>query len=421
MKATIYSTFLFLIVVASSCNRDIGEVTLTYNKATAVYGNLEEVRSTPLISSSREIIDPGKIFMGENALLVGEEGQGIHVFDNNDPNNPSPVIFIDLPFTNEFFVYKNYIYAVSHYDMVKININNLAAPELVDREMNAFSEPITNDQGEALIGFTYAVVTETLKINGPEARALQEESTLYFDYMDNMIPRSNIPSSFAGNGTTTAQGTTNRIALTEDHVYVVADNTLLTFGNTSVDLNLIEKQHIQWGMETVYQSGDQLFIGTQTSMVIVDISIGENPTVLSTYWHPNSCDPVLPHGSLAYVTLRSAVQDGCAGDENSLTVVDISDLQDPRDLTTVQMESPFGMCLQEDHLLIGEGTNGISIFDVNVPSMPFISMHFPHEIYDVLPHPTVPNRILAAGPNGLSQYQMDYTEETMTLLSSIAF
>ena len=210
MRITIYSAILALFAALTGCNTNIGEVTLTYNKATAIYGDLDEIRSASLITPSREIEDPEKIFMGENMLLIGEKGLGIHVYDNNDPNNPTPMSFINLPFTDEFFVHKNFIYAVSHYDMVKIDVSNMAAPVIVDRELNAFAEPAMNDNGEALIGFTYEVVTETLKLNGPEARALKEESVLYFDYMNNMIPNSSIPSSFVGNGTSSGMGTLNR-------------------------------------------------------------------------------------------------------------------------------------------------------------------------------------------------------------------
>lgn len=421
MKRNVISLLLILLVLASGCNREIGEVTLTYNKATAVYGDLSAIRATPLIALNRAIEDPGKIFMGEEVLLIGEEGKGIHVFDNNDANNPFPVLFIDLPFTNEFYVQKDIIYAVSHYDMVKIDISNMLAPTIIDRDMHAFSEPIVNNQGETLIGFDFDVVTESFKLNGPEAQALQEESIIYFDYMNNMIPKSTIPSSFAGNGTETDQGTTNRIAIADNHLYVVTDNSILTFVDNPTELSVVDKQYLGEDVETIYLSDNQLFIGTQTAMIIMDITSEESPILLSSYWHPMSCDPVLPNGSFAYVTLRSTNQDGCTGEENSLTVVDISNIHDPDDVMIVPMNSPYGMCIQNNNLFVGEGTNGISIFNITTPSAPVVEMSFPYEIYDVMPHPNAADRILTAGPEGLSQYEVDYTAKTMTLLSAIAF
>jgi len=421
MKASISCALLFLVIISTNCNKDIGEVTLTYNKATAVYGDLDAIRATPLIGLNRAIEDPGKIFMGDEVLLIGEEGKGIHVFDNNNINDPVPVLFIDLPFTNEFYVQKDIIYAISHYDMVKIDISNMLAPTIIDRDMHAFSEPIVNNQGETLVGFDFGVVTESFELNGQEAQALLEESILYFDYRNNMIPKSTIPSSFAGNGTETDQGTTNRIALTDRYLYVVTDNSLLTFVDNPTELSVVDKQYLGEGVETIYLSNNQLFIGTQTAMIIMDISSEENPFLLSSYWHPMSCDPVLPSGPVAYVTLRSINQDGCTGEENSLTVVDISNVHNPNDLVIIPMNSPFGMCIQNNYLFVGEGANGISVFDIATPSSPVLEMSFPHEIYDIMPHPNAPNRFLAAGPEGLSQYEVDYTAQTMTLLSAITF
>ena len=50
MKRNVISLLLILLVLASGCNREIGEVTLTYNKATAVDGDLSAIRATPVIA-----------------------------------------------------------------------------------------------------------------------------------------------------------------------------------------------------------------------------------------------------------------------------------------------------------------------------------------------------------------------------------
>ena len=91
---------LFLLlsfVLIQSCTKDIGTVETTYTKAIAIYGDLEEVRNTPLVSTAKEIENPGKIFVSNDFILVGEEGEGIHVIDNSDPINPVAVQFINIP------------------------------------------------------------------------------------------------------------------------------------------------------------------------------------------------------------------------------------------------------------------------------------------------------------------------------------
>ena len=115
--------FLFLAVgvaFIASCSKDRGKVTLTYNKGTAIYADLDQIRSSNIVENSRTSIeDPGKIFIGEDFVLIGEENEGIHVFNNTNPHNPTPVSFINLPYSKEFYVDGNHIYAEAHYDMVK--------------------------------------------------------------------------------------------------------------------------------------------------------------------------------------------------------------------------------------------------------------------------------------------------------------
>ncbi|MBE62144.1 MAG: hypothetical protein CMB89_07260, partial [Flammeovirgaceae bacterium] len=114
------SSFILL-----SCEDDFGKKTVTYTKATALYGDLDALRATPLNGHARDIVDPGKIFVYDNLILVGEEGHGIHVIDNTDPQNPSAVSFLSIPGNREFFISEGTLYAESMYDMLKIDISNI--------------------------------------------------------------------------------------------------------------------------------------------------------------------------------------------------------------------------------------------------------------------------------------------------------
>ena len=78
----------FIAFIFSSCNKDKGTITITYNKGTAIYANIDEIRAIPLVSAPRVIENAGKIFMNEEMVLIGEKGKGIHVYNNSNPNNP---------------------------------------------------------------------------------------------------------------------------------------------------------------------------------------------------------------------------------------------------------------------------------------------------------------------------------------------
>lgn len=410
-----------ILLLFSACNKDQGNVTLTYHKASAVYGDIDQVRTTPLMVASKTIENPGKIFYGEQFLLVGEEGEGIHVFDNTNPNSPLGVGFIQLPFTKEFYVQDQFVYAESHYDFVKIDLSVLTAPTMVDRVEYAFADPIMNDKGEVLLGFNYDVVTESFALHSAEAKALEETNMLYMDYMGEMIPPSNVPSTFAGSGSS-IKGTLNKIAVTSNHAYVIGDDEIYTFRNDPSSMSYVGATKVTNDLETIYPENNRLYLGTARSMEVMDVAMGDAPQHISSYDHPTSCDPVMPYGNVAYLTLRTGDFSGCNGDQNTLDVIDISNISEPEIIEEITMTSPYGMCVSNNYLFVGEGTNGLSIFNISDPTQPILAVtHTGFEVYDILPHPTDPNKLLAASEIGLVQYQIDYSTLSVTPVSSIAF
>ncbi len=411
-------TMLFLF----SCKKDKGEITLTYNKGTAVYGNLDELRSSPLITAPTSIKDPGKIFIDDNTLLIGEENKGIHVFDNSNPNAPTPLSFIQIPFNKEFYVEDHMIYAETHYDLIKIDISDLSNPTIVDRLENAFGDPVFNNEGEAVIGFTYAVTTETFKVNSPEEQSIRNEGRLLVDYLNNSIPPSSVPSSFTSSSREN-KGTLNKIALSNDHVYVIGGSRLYTFSNTNeLTKTFSYPMFLEQGLETIYPENNKLFIGTLSSMIILDLSNPASPSRDGVYFHSTSCDPVLPIGDVAYLTLRTEDFGGCSGDENALHVIDITNTSSPLGHEQITMESPYGMQLINSYLFVGEGKNGLSIFDANDPlNLQKITNKPSIEVYDIMQHPVDPNILLMTNENGLQQYNIDYNTLELTSLSTVNY
>lgn len=420
MKTTLV-LFLSILLVTTSCVKNKGSISMTYNKASAVYGNIDEVRNTPLTSSAQTIVNSGKIFVGDDFLLIGEKDQGIHVFNNANTSSPVAIGFINLPFTEEFYVEGDVIFAESHYDLVKISIADIYNPKLMDRVEYAFGSPMKNDDGEVLMGFDYKVTTETFELNSPEAEELRESNYLYYNYMNELIPQSSVPSSFAGGGSE-IKGTLNKIAVQNGFVYVIGNSTIYTFMDDASGVQFVSKSEIGNEMETIYAENNNLFIGTKFSMIIASISNPSNPTVISEYSHPTSCDPVYPNGGVAYLTLRTADFSGCAGDENSLVVLDISNVQSPQEIDVITMDSPYGIALIGNNLFVGEGQNGIKIFDATNPAaLVHVISNVSVLAYDIIEHPTMTNIILTTGDSGLQQYEIDYSDMSMQLVSSINY
>ncbi len=417
--------FLFLLglIAFVSCTEDFGKTTVTYQKATATYGDLEAMRNQPLYTSARQINDPGKIFIGDRYLLIGEEGEGIHVFDNANPEQPTNLGFIQIFGNREFFLDGNDLYAESVYDMVKIDLTNVQQPQIINRVNDVFSQPRYNDQGEAIIGFNYEQVTEEYDVNDPELQWLGEGGeTFFFDFTNQLIPPSAVPTSFAGNSSG-GNGTVNRIASHENFVYVISRSEVSIFSGLG-SFELLAKQGIGWDMETIYPMENKLFIGTRNSMEVYDITDPVSPIREGSYWHETSCDPVLPVSvNTAYVTLRSGDFSACPGDTNELLVLDIdnNNWSGVSELQSFEMASPYGMSLIGDRLYVGEGANGLAIFDAsNRTNLRLIERDASVEAYDIIPHPRITDVILIAGPNGFSQYRIGEAEEFF-LISNVAF
>ncbi len=420
MKKLLLVLLPLTFFVLQSCNKDFGSVEVSYKKATAVYGDLAAIRNTPLMEGARSITDAGKIFVAENLLLIGEEGDGIHIVDNTDPKNPANLSFMNIPGNREYYVAGNVLYAESHYDLLKIDISNKSQPRIVSRVEDAFatSDNFKNDKGEILIKFNFEDITEKVSEDSEIYQQLWgHQEIYYYDFANQLIPPSQVPVSFAGNSSASV-GSVNRIAATKGHVYVINTNAIHPFEDNG-DLTAFEKIWSVGGMETIYPDGDKLYIGTQQSMEIFDIRNPAQPQWTASFQHANSCDPVLPCGDVAYVTLRTGDVGNCPGDENALLVLDVK-TSNPTQLQEIEMESPFGMTIVGSKLYVGEGSNGLKVFNIEDKQNITLDTWEPNiEAYDIIHHPTNPNLILIAGPVGISQYEIE-GDATFSLLSTMA-
>ncbi|MEQ9423705.1 MAG: hypothetical protein RJQ09_04750 [Cyclobacteriaceae bacterium] len=408
-----------LLSILSSCINDIARLDVTYTRATAIYADLDEIRNTPLVSTSKEISNPGKIFVSETLLLVGEEGEGIHIIDNTDPELPRPKFFINVPGNREFFVSEGKLFAESYYDMLMIDITNIDQPVLLSRVQEAFGPELKNNLGESIIGFETREVTESLSKDDDLYDIVHSANTLYYDFENRLIPESAVPASFAGSSDT-AIGTVNRIAANDGHVYVVSKHILTTF-RIDDGLELVNSQQIGWNMETVFPHNGNLFVGTQNSMEVLSLANPEQPSHLTSFFHANSCDPVYPVENTAYVTLRTGDIGQCPGDINALLVLDISTIANPVQMQELPMESAFGMTMIGNLLFVGEGAHGLKVFDAtNRHNLLLEKWDETISAYDIIPHPTRQDIVLIAGPDGLSQYGLG-TDTALSHLSTVFF
>ena len=423
-NTTIMKNILLLLsasVLLFSCITPKGKVSITYTKATAVYGDLDAVRNQPLLIPQQPLENPGKIYVGNDYILVGEKGKGIHIFDNSNMTNPVRLSFFQIPWNKEFFVKDNMLYAESLYDFIKIDISDVYHPELVDREENVFSTPLTNDKGESIIRFDYSVATDEFELNSPEAKEIEKKGKLHIDYKGRLIPESSVPTSFANSNN--GAGTLNRIAVDFGHVYILMKSKLLVLDNSPTALSYINNIDLYKGVETVYTYDNKIYIGSQSGVYIYDASTPENPSKISRVDHAPACDPVLPYGTKAYLTLRSVENQGCNYEgKNTLYVIDMSDENGPVVVQSIKINTPYGMAIINNYLFVGQGENGFTVFDISsdddiveVAKVPGLV------VFDIMQHPANPNILLVSNSYGIKEYHIDYTTFSVSPLGSINY
>ncbi|WP_246168804.1 LVIVD repeat-containing protein [Rudanella paleaurantiibacter] len=214
-------------------------------------------------------------------------------------------------------------------------------------------------------------------------------------------------------------GSTARFTLLDNTLYVVNSTTLRAY-DVSNSMNPIpgRQTKLGFGIETIFPYSGNLFIGTQTGMLIYDASRPGDPRYLSTYTHVLSCDPVVVQGTLAYVTLRSGAD--CRNNAvaaNLLEVIDVSNLQAPRIIRSIPMINPRGLGVDGDVLFVCEGDSGLKMFDLTNPTAPRLMQHLEGvRSYDVIPNRDV---LIVTGKDGI--YQYSYADrKQLKLLSKLA-
>ena len=428
-------------MLMSGCVRDQCERSITYMTYEPVYMSYDEMRASVRSESPRELKVPGKIYFYNFYIFISEINEGIHVIDNQDPSNPQNIAFIRIPGNHDLAVKGNVLYVDSYIDLVAINIEDLLNVKEIYRREEVFPyyanyNGFVADKEEGVIqSWELVEKTEVLDCvsqnrqiqfawgcpnceGGPTPFGARVDATLSNVAATAFTTTNGLPQSGAelpvGVG-----GSLARFTIYTDFLYAVTDRELLVFDITDVTHPLTSSRiNIGWQIETIYPMTDKLFIGSQAGMFIYDLANPRSPSFLSEFQHVRSCDPVVVDGELkyAYVTLRSG--NLCPGDNNTLNVIDISELTRPNLVQTYPMFNPFGLGIRDQTLFICDGSAGLKVFDVS--DVFKITSNQLAQFDDINALDVIPlnNLLLLIGEDGF--YQYDYSDlKDIRLLSQI--
>ncbi len=419
------TALLGLSVLLEGCT-DTCETTTKYVYFEPVYIKLTDIRSAVSIQAPSEIHSLGRLYFKDDILFVNEPGEGIHVIDNLDPKNPINKTFINIPGNYDLAIKGNHLYADSYIDLVVLDITNLNDIKESSRIENAFAQ--YNSLG-FYVDQAQGIVTEWARKNQVDVMAsdcnanVQAWGGIYYDrgIAFNSISAESFDSKAAiapGSGSGPGLGgSLARFTINSNYLYTL-DGGHVKYLDIVNEAQPIQKGDlfVNWDIETIFPYNDKLFLGARTGMHIVDVSSPDQPVLLSSYAHMNSCDPVVVDDKYAYVTLRSG--NTCQGFTNQLEVIDIQNLKSLTLVETFPMTIPYGLGKDGSTLFICDGNAGLKVFDasdVHTLDKNLIAKHTGINALDVIPFNNV---LMLIGEDGV--YQYDYSEpKNLKLLSTI--
>jgi len=363
MKKLFVTAFsLFLLFSMQSCLEDKCTDISTYYIYEPVYLTEEQLRQEIALENSRALENPGKMYFYKNMIFINEKHEGVHIYNNNDPSAPFKLGFLPIPGNQDISIKDDVLYADALIDILSINISNIQSPFLIERTEDVIFAPQNGDNGY-IAYYNQVEVRNEYNCYGHFSvdngwLALEDANLANVDVISNTGAPSGT-SAPAGVG-----GSTARMRIVNDHMYVVDQRSLKAF-NISMDgfPTMESEQDLGWGIETIYPYEDKLFIGSETGMFIFDNTNPSQPEYLSEFRHWRSCDPVVVQGETAYVTLRNGST--CQGFINQLDVIDISNINNPELIESFDMTNPHGLAIRGDQLFICEGEDGIKVFDAS--------------------------------------------------------
>jgi hypothetical protein len=356
------------------------------------------------------IKESGKLYAYQNFIFINDLYKGVHVIDNSNPKAPQKIAFIKIAGNVDIAVKDNFLYADSITDLLVFDISDISNIQQVNRLENVLGDNVVfpaeadffefgaiDTANEIIIG--WEVVTE---------RRLVEEYQNRWGTVDFAMAES-LSDGSVGEG-----GSMARFKIVSDYLYAVDSHNINVFEIQNLENPLaLESVFAGFDIETIFNKGNNLFLGSKSGMYIYDISSPVAPSFISEFQHGTACDPVVMDDRYAYVTLRGG--NACGATESGLFIVDISNISNPVLAKNYAMDGPYGLGFRGDMLFVCDGESGLKVYDKSQIDDLKLLDHFKDIVtFDVIP---LEDQLLMVGEDVLHQYR--YQEGGIEFLSSL--
>lgn len=106
----------------------------------------QDMENAVRVGEPRIMVNPGKIYLKDNYILINEKYYGIHVLDNSNPEAPEKISFIYIDGCIDMAMKNDVIYTDNAVDLIAIKVsNNFSNIEVTERIRDVFPEIISPD------------------------------------------------------------------------------------------------------------------------------------------------------------------------------------------------------------------------------------------------------------------------------------
>lgn len=95
-------------------------------QAQPIYLSYDNLRNNSIqIADKKPLTETGKIYLYRHYILISNPNDGIHIYDNSDPQNPIHLLYINIPGNLDIAVKGDFLYVDSYIDLVALDISNI--------------------------------------------------------------------------------------------------------------------------------------------------------------------------------------------------------------------------------------------------------------------------------------------------------
>lgn len=126
-----------IAVVLAGCSGNTSTKRSTYKP---ILMDKRQLATSISFLQTKAISRPGEVRTNTNLLLIVEQYEGVHIYDNSNSFSPVEKGFLVIPGCMDIVLNNNTLYASNATDLVTIDVTDPANPQVLQRIPNVFPE-----------------------------------------------------------------------------------------------------------------------------------------------------------------------------------------------------------------------------------------------------------------------------------------